>query len=395
MITSPYAVFATLAGIGGFFLWLEARTRWALFEFLPPMLCAYALPVVLSNLGVLPHVSSVYDALTDVALPALIVLLLMSVDLGAAVRVVGRGLVVMAAASAGIVLGGVVSYALVRTWLPPDGWKMFGAIAGAWTGGTGNMVAIAESIGMTPQALSVAILTDSVINLLWFPVLVSGTRVAPAFARWAGVKSGAADGVVHNEALHTNTGAALRAELEPAAPSVANLVYLMAIVSAVVAASRFLAPLLPELGPVLTTGTWRTLILSTLALALSFTSARRLPLSREAGTALIYVFLAGMGARASLSGLAEAPVMLAAGALWVCIHGACAVLGARLVRAELGLAAISSMACLGGAATTPIVAARYREALVPAGILLALIGYAEGNYVAVVTAQLCAGLAPQ
>ena len=386
MITSPFAVFAALASISAFFLWLERRTKWAGFEFVPPLLCAYAVPVVLSNVGVLPSSSSVYDALTDVALPALIVLLLISVDLRAAFHVVGRGLVVMAFASAGIVLGAVISYALFRGFLPSDGWKMFGALAGAWTGGTGNMVAISESIGMTPQALSVAILTDSVINLLWFPVLIAGTRVAPRFAAWAGVR----DFSVADE-----PGAKLAEDLPTAKPDVTGLVYLMAVVGVVVALSRTIAPYLPEVGPVLTTGTWRTLLLSTFAIALSFTPIRKLPLSRELGTTIIYLFLAGMGARASLTGLGEAPVMLAAGALWVCIHGAMAVLGARLVRAELGLAAISSMACLGGAATTPIVAARYREALVPAGILLALIGYAEGNYVAVLTAQLCSQLAPQ
>ncbi len=36
-----------------------------------------------------------------------------------------------------------------------------------------------------------------------------------------------------------------------------------------------------------------------------------------------------------------------------------------------------------------MVAAHHRESLVPASILMALIGYALGNYLGFVTAQLC------
>jgi uncharacterized membrane protein len=52
-------------------------------------------------------------------------------------------------------------------------------------------------------------------------------------------------------------------------------------------------------------------------------------------------------------------------------------------------AAIASAANVGGAASAPVVAAYHREALVPVAILMALIGYALGNYLAILTAQLC------
>ena len=40
-----------------------------------------------------------------------------------------------------------------------------------------------------------------------------------------------------------------------------------------------------------------------------------------------------------------------------------------------------------------MVAAYHRESLVPVSILMALLGYALGNYLAVVAAQLCAWVA--
>jgi uncharacterized membrane protein len=56
-------------------------------------------------------------------------------------------------------------------------------------------------------------------------------------------------------------------------------------------------------------------------------------------------------------------------------------------------AAIASAANIGGAASVPVVAAYHRESLVPAGILMALIGYALGNYMAWVTGLLLSWVA--
>ena len=75
------------------------------------------------------------------------------------------------------------------------------------------------------------------------------------------------------------------------------------------------------------------------------------------------------------------------------IHGAFLLLAARLFRVDVHTAAISSAANIGGAASAPIVAAYHDERLVPVSILMALIGYAVGNYAAFAAAWLCAWVA--
>ena len=52
-------------------------------------------------------------------------------------------------------------------------------------------------------------------------------------------------------------------------------------------------------------------------------------------------------------------------------------------------AAIASTANIGAAVSAPIVAAYHDKRLVPVSILMALVGYAVGNYAAFLTAQLC------
>jgi uncharacterized membrane protein len=61
----------------------------------------------------------------------------------------------------------------------------------------------------------------------------------------------------------------------------------------------------------------------------------------------------------------------------------------KILRVDVHTTAIASAANIGGAASAPIVAAYHNELLVPASILMALIGYAIGNYCAFATAWLC------
>ena len=122
---------------------------------------------------------------------------------------------------------------------------------------------------------------------------------------------------------------------------------------------------------------------------MSTTPVSRIPGSHELGVALVYVFVASVGARATLSGLGQAPAFVAGAYIWIFIHGLFCLAGAWIFRVDVHSVAIASAANVGGAASAPVVAAYHREGLVPVAVLMALIGYALGNYLAILTAQLC------
>jgi uncharacterized membrane protein len=97
-----------------------------------------------------------------------------------------------------------------------------------------------------------------------------------------------------------------------------------------------------------------------------------------------------MGARADLSNLSMAVFWFLAGAyIWIFIHGFFLLGAARLFKVDVHTAAIASAANIGGAASAPIVAAYHNPILVPVSILMAMIGYAIGNFAAYFAAQLC------
>ncbi len=382
MFESPAAVLAILAIVAAFFFFVEQKTQWKLFNFIPPLLFIYSVPVILSNTGVLPSASPAYDVLSQFGLPVFITLLLLSIDIGAAMRIMGKGIFVMLMGTVGVIVGAPVGYMVVHRWLPPDAWKGFGALAGSWIGGTGNMAAVAGGLETPPEIFGLAVLADNAIYVIWLPILLGSKAFAERFNKWARVKEGRVE----------EMEAAARAEVSTTVEEpvkMRQLLYLAAIALSVTALAAWLAPMLPVVEPILSTSTWRVLIVTTLGILLSFTPARALPRSHEIAMAIVYIFVAGMGARASLAGLADAPAFLLGAFIWIMIHGLFCLAGAWIFKVDVHSAAIASAANIGGAASAPVVAAYHRESLVPVSILMALIGYAVGNYGAFLAARLC------
>ncbi|MBN1825692.1 MAG: DUF819 family protein [Candidatus Eisenbacteria bacterium] len=380
MIVSPLAVLTLLAALVAAVFLVEKRTGWRLFHYFPPLLFIYMIPLVLSNTGVIPTASPVYSGMRAYALPIFLTFMLLSLDCRKAVRVMGSGVFVMLLGSAGVVIGGAVAYALVHRGLSHDAWKGFGALAGSWIGGTGNMAAVAGALDAPPEELGLAVLSDNLVYVVWLPILLGSKAWAERFGRFTRVSS---------DRLRILEEAARSIEREERAPAMLDLLLLLSIGLAVTAAAKGVAAGIPELPPVLSTGTWEVLLVTTFGIALSFTRARRIPGSQPIAMAMVYLFVAGMGARAELSGLSRAPWFVAGAFIWIFIHGGFVLLGARLFRVDVHTAAIASAANIGGIASAPIVAAYHRKSLIPVSILMALLGYAVGNYLAILTAQLC------
>ena len=385
LITDSAGILFILAGNAALWFFLEKKTGWRLFSFIPPLLFIYILPAFFSNLGLIPGKSGAYDWMGDNLLPLFLVLLLLDVDVRGTVKVMGRGVFVMLIGTLGVVVGAPVGYALVKGWLGPEAWKGFGALAGSWIGGTGNMAAVAEGLGTSGTDFGLAVIADNVVYLVWLPLLLQSKNMASWFHKFTGVSQD------HLDRLKT---AADDLVVEKGKPAMRHLLYLIALGLGVTYLAGMIASAIPEIPPVLTTGTLKILLVTTFGLMLSFSPAKRIPGSHELAMALVYLFVARMGAKATVAGLAGQAVPFVAGAyVWIFIHGAFILVAARLLHIDVHTAAISSAANIGGAASAPVVAAYHDERLVPVSILMALIGYAVGNYAAFLTAYLCSLLA--
>ena len=387
LISSPGGVLAVLCAVAAFWFYVAQITGATLFQYIPPLIFIYVTPVILNNLDVIPANSPVYSGLSAYALPAFIVLMLIKVNVPAAVKIMGKGVLVMLMGTAGVVAGCVVAYVIVNRWLAPDAWTGFGALAGSWIGGTGNMAAASEMLNTPPEQFGLAVLADNVIYIVWLPILLASKNFADRFNAWAKVPE---------DRIRMMDSAAELVLEEEKTPEMRDYIYLGAIAIGVTWIATALAPVFfewtmniaPGLRVVLSESTWRILLITTIALTLSATPLSKLPNATAMGTALIYIFVAGMGARATIEGFGQAPAFLLGAFIWIFIHGAFCLAGAKLFRVDVHSVAIASAANIGAAASAPIVAAFHRPSLVPVSVLMALIGYALGNYLAPLAAHL-------
>jgi len=396
LISSPAGVMAVLIAVVSFWFWVEKRSQAKIFNYLPPLLFIYATPVLLSNLGLIPFSSPAYDFLYKYGLPVFIVLMLLKVDILGAVRIMGKGVFVMLLGSVGVVVGGVLASMLGQAIttpasfplhfpLPEDSWKAFGALAGSWIGGTGNMTAAHAALEGDASHLTMAAAADQLIYLIWLPILLGSKAFAARFNVWMKVPPGR---------LAMMDKAAADTGQSEEAPSMTKLLALALLAISISWISMVLSDALPPVvmggATIITASTWLILLVTTLSLCASATPARTLPAAQPIAMAIIYVYVARIGATMDLSevNLETVGAFVAMCFVWIFIHGAFVLLGAWLFRVDIHTAAIASAANIGGAASAPVVAAHHRASLVPASILMAMIGYALGNYLAILTGRI-------
>lgn len=379
-ITELLGVLVVLSGACALFFWLEKWTEWKLFQFLPPVVFIYLVPMILSNCGVLPAESKFYDPIKDVMLPIVLVLLLLKVNFRGAYRVMGRGLGVMLVGTLGVMVGAVLGLLAVRGWMGPEAWKSFGALSGSWIGGNANLVAVGQMVDASGGATSLALMADSVFYMIWIPILLGSKRFADRFANFTGV----ADRVEQvEEVIEERKEAA-----EP--PTTGDYIFLVCVALSATWLVSYVAQRLPVFPPHLTPATWKMLLITTLGLVLSYTPLHQIRGSHEMGMALLMLFVSVTGASASLGEVVNQAVpMLVGAAIMITVHGAFCVVGARIFRTDLHTAAIASAANIGGVAASTIVASYHRRSLVPAAVLMAILGIAIGNYCGYATALMC------
>jgi uncharacterized membrane protein len=394
-----------LVGVPAFYFLLEHRTGWRMWSFLPPLLWIYSTPLLLRIAGVLPEASPLYGGIRAYLLPVFITLLVMTIDLRSVVGTLGRGLPVLLVSTLCVIVGAPVGYLAVSYWLGPEAWTGYGALAGSWIGGTANMAAMERALGTPPDQMGLAILADQVVFLLWLPLLIVSARYAEPFNRWVNarplpIEDEPAAPTSPQPAPATESAAAgasaTRMEEAPARPAkryldvppMLDLLLMLAAALANVALCAWIAGQLPELQPFISASTWLVLLVTTGAVLISLTPIRRSYQGEVAGTAILYIFVANMGASASIAGFAQAPAFVAGAFVWLFVSASLMVLAARLMRTDLRLMAVAAIANVGGAASAPVVAAAHHRTLVPVAILMAMLCYVLGNYGAILAGHL-------
>lgn len=375
----PYLAVMLLAA--GLFPAVERRFNWRIFSVLPPIVLTYLLVTTLAVSGLWQVNGEIHDAqsmLTAHMVPALLFLLMINCDLRAIWRLGPRVLGVFTCAGIALFVAFIGTYLLYRHWLPGDAWQPLAALSGSWMGGTANMIAVKQAIGMSDQHLAMSLLTDALCYSMWVVVLFSVARLAPAFNRWTGAES---------------SGDMAVAETPTSGPTTYDSVLLwLGMALAVAALSGWVSDWLP-VSSMISGTTWTIMLATAAGLLVAHTPLARFPGAGKISSALLISVVAVLASQSNFQGIAAAPLYLLCGATIITIHAVLLVGFAKLFRFDLYLCGISSLAQIGGVAATPVLAASYSRALVPVGVLLALLGYILGTGFGLLVASVLSALA--
>lgn len=378
MIRSPAGILYVLALIvAGIVFFSEAPRTRKFFKFPPPLFWIYFLPMIVSGAGVLPVQHAIYPKITSAVLPAGLILLLISTDIKAILKLGRPALLMMFTGSAGVMLGAPLVVMLFKPWLPADAWSGFGALSASWIGGSANMIAVKEAIHTPDAVFFPMIVVDTVVAYSWMGLLILLEGFQKTYDRW-----NRSDLCVVEELARKIAGSDV-------GTNKLSVQYLPLILAVAFGGSW----ISNKLAGVLGNGSfaWTIILATTLGILLSFSSLRKLELhgASRIGYLFLFLVLTSIGARASLSGIFSAPLLIVAGMVLVLIHALFLFTVSRIARIPLCLVATASQANIGGPASAPIVAAAYEPALAPVGLLLGILGNVMGTYLGLITSQLC------
>jgi uncharacterized membrane protein len=339
--------------------------------------------LVLSNIGLIPGTSPVYDFLMGRGVLAGIILVLLSVNLSS-LRQAGRTmLVAFAIGAVGSAVGAVVMAVLVNRSVGPETWKLSGQFTATYIGGGMNYAAVGQELQTRSDLFAAGIAADVIVTAIW---LVACLVIPEMFPRRSDT---AADVVSNRASAASEAGDNLAARLRGSGVPMTLMDF--AGLTVVTLGTIWATDLCTAWFPVIPRVIW----LTTLALAVAqLPVTRTLSGSLVLGNFLLLLFLASNGAKSVIARIVEVgPAIFYFAAGTVAIHGVIIFGVGRLLKFSGDVLSIASQANVGGATTAmSLAASRRRPDLILPGVAVGMLGNAIGNYAGIAIAYVAKGL---
>jgi uncharacterized membrane protein len=372
MITSAFAYIALLLFLAGSLKLIESRSQLKIFQVLPAIVVLYFTVMVLSSLDVWQKteaINSAYSALKTNILPAMIFLMLLNADLRQIKKLGSKIIFAFLASSLSIGVAFVLAYLLFLPMLEPESWKTFAALSGSWMGGTGNMAAIQMALDVPDSSMGYTLLIDSIDYAIWVMLLLALVPFAKHFDAWVGTDT---------SKLKQVADALSEKKQSVVGDQTTTLLFLLGCSLIVSVATQHLANILPT-STFFTTTTWTVLLVTIIGVCAALTPLSRLFGATELSNIMLFLIVSLIASRADFAELTQAPLYILMGLVILLFHGIMMVIFAKLCKFDLFTCGIASLANIGGVASAPILAAAYSRALIPIGVLMAMIGYVIGT----------------
>ena len=181
-ITNDTIIFGLLALIlAGVFYTQKLKRLQSFYNVVPAVLLCYLLPAILVYLKVIdPSESKLYFVASRYLLPAALVLMTLSVDLKAVLRLGPKALILFFTGTLGIIIGGPLALLIMGSFWPEllqlEGndaiWRGLATIAGSWIGGGANQAAMLEVFSYNKNLYGSLVLVDVLVANFWLAILI-------------------------------------------------------------------------------------------------------------------------------------------------------------------------------------------------------------------------------
>ncbi len=376
-MANDFLVFIFLAVLVAVILWFSKKfEKNPVFKYFPAPLWCYFLPMIASWAGLISREAAVYPAISKHLLPACLIMLLMSAHLKKAWKLGPAALASMAVGSAVIILGGPLLFLIFRPWLPEDAWMGLGSLSASWTGGSANMIAVKEAIGVPEPIFSVMVIVDSIVAYVWMAFVMELAPWQERFDQWNHAKMGMLYKMGSGN-LDLGSGSKLAPRSRILVPFLIAFTF-----------GELSILLATQLGGKLTfinASTWAVILATLIGIVLSLKRIKNLDekMTEKTGYFLLYLLIASIGARADLTGIFKTPIFLLFGFAWVILMGLALFIFGKIFRIPLFFLSTASQANVGGTASATIIAAVYQPHLAFVGLLLAVLGNVFGTYLGI------------
>ena len=373
MITNGFTYIAVLIFLAAFLVWLQKYTKWKFFDYVPPIVLLYLVTMIMCTLNVwdMKATKPAYSALKNNILYAMIFLMLLRCDIRKILKLGPKMLGGFFAASVSIGIGFIATYAILHGVLGAGSWKALGALCGSWMGGSGNMIAVQAALDIGEADMAYALVVDSIDYSIWVMFLLWAINLAPKFNKWVKADTTTLDEV--SRKLEDDTKA------NDGKITFVNIIFLLGLSLVVSAFGQNIGTAINGVAPFLDKATWTVLLITLAGLVGAITPIGKMAGTSELSNVMLYSVVALLASRASFLELTDAPIWIIAGFMILAIHGIILVLLAKIFKLDMFTCGVASLANIGGSASAPILAGAYSGALVPVGVLMALMGYVIGT----------------
>jgi uncharacterized membrane protein len=238
-------------------------------------------------------------------------------------------------------------------------------------GGGGNMAAIQAALNVSEGTFGYALVMDSICATLYVMFLLWAINFSSVFNKWTKANTKTLDEV----------GLALEAEARANTKPLTwqNIAILLGSGLIVSAGSQQLGAIIGTYVTFFDSATWTVLIVTALGVIFAMTPFGKIKGTEEISNVLLYFVIALIASRADLSAMTNAHAWLLTGLIILVFHVVVMLILAKLFKLDIFTCAVASLANIGGTATAPVLAGTYSSALVPVGIVMALLGYVIGT----------------